>query len=297
MSFNEGVTIDTSGASRGGGRGKGPVMVGGGAGMLVIVIIALMFGIDPSQLLGGTTGQNEEIDTQSLAQQCRTGADANTNVDCRVIATYDSAHTFWQQYMARTGQSYARPHLRLFTEYVDTGCGSASSAVGPFYCPADETIYIDTSFYDVLERQFGSSGGPLAQEYVIAHEFGHHIQNRQGLLYASQQDPRGPESGAVRVELMADCYAGVWAHNATTTKDPDTGLTFLKPLTRQDIADALSAAASVGDDRIQQKAQGQVNPEAWTHGSAAMRQQWFTSGYQTGDPARCDTFNARALGS
>ncbi|MFV0460605.1 MAG: neutral zinc metallopeptidase [Actinomycetales bacterium] len=299
MSFNEGVTIDSSGASRGGGggrRGGGPVMVGGGIGTLIIVIIALMLGVDPSAVLSGAQpDQGQTVNDQALAQQCQTGADANTNVDCRVVATYDSANTYWGPVVQQAGITYTQPSLILFNQQVSTGCGAATSQVGPFYCPTDQTIYIDTSFFDVLEQQFGSSGGPLAQEYVIAHEFGHHIENLQGVLGYSQQDPSGPESGAVRIELMADCYGGVWAHNAVNTIDPDTGQTFLKPLTDQDIADALSAAASVGDDRIQQKTQGRVTPEGWTHGSAQMRQHWFTVGYSTGDPSQCNTLQASDL--
>lgn len=297
MSFNEGVTIDTSGASRG-GRGRGPVMVGGGIGTIVIVIIALLLGVDPSQILGGG-GPQDQAQTQndqSLAEECKTGADANKNVDCRVVATYDSLNTFWQPVAEQSKLPFQRPKLVLFTGQTNTGCGAATSAVGPFYCPADMTIYIDTSFYDVLEQQFGSSGGPLAQEYVIAHEYGHHIENLQGVLQASQQDPQGAESGAVRVELMADCYGGVWAHHAANTVDPDTGQTFLKPLTDQDIKDGLSAASSVGDDRIQEKTQGRVTPESWTHGSSAMRQHWFSTGYQTGDPGQCNTLEATDLG-
>ena len=162
--------------------------------------------------------------------------------------------------------------------------------MGPFYCPADSTAYFDPGFFQELVDRFGSSGGPLAQEYVVAHEFGHHIQNVLGNLDRAQQDPQGPESGAVRVELQADCYAGLWVRYATTQEDPKTGLPFLDPLTEQDLQDALSAASAVGDDRIQQAATGRVSPEAWTHGSSAQRQKWFYQGYKTGDINQCDTF-------
>jgi predicted metalloprotease len=298
MSFNEGVSIDTSHASRGGGGGRGPVMIGGGIGTIVIVIIAMLLGVDPGAILGGSPQQDagQLQDAGDLATECRTGADANNNVDCRILATENSLDTYWSAAAPQYGFSYARPQTVIFTGQVNTGCGAASSAVGPFYCPNDKTIYIDSSFYGVLEQQFGSSGGPLAQEYVIAHEFGHHSQNEIGVLGAAQQDPQGPESGAVRVELMADCLGGVWAHHAANTVDPDTGVTFLKPLTDQDISDALSAASSVGDDRIQQKTQGRVTPEAWTHGSASMRRHWFTVGYQSGDMNQCNTLQATDLG-
>ncbi len=191
---------------------------------------------------------------------------------------------------------YTRPRVQLFQGQVDTRCGPATSDVGPFYCPVDQTAYFDTDFFDVLKTQFGSSGGPLAQEYVVAHEFGHHVQNLEGVLGRAQQDPQGATGAGVRTELQADCYAGVWAHYAAITKQESTGVPFLEPLNDKDIADALSAASSVGDDRIQQSATGRVNPESWTHGSSAQRQKWFTTGYQTGDPAQCDTFAARDLG-
>jgi predicted metalloprotease len=167
--------------------------------------------------------------------------------------------------------------------------------VGPFYCPVDQTAYFDTGFFDVLRTQFGSSGGPLAQEYVVAHEFGHHVQDLQGSLGRAQQGAQGASGNGVRTELQADCYAGVWAHYASTTKQESTGVPFLEPLSDKDIADALSAASSVGDDRIQKAATGRVNPESWTHGSSEQRQHWFTVGYQTGDPNQCDTYHAPDL--
>jgi predicted metalloprotease len=168
--------------------------------------------------------------------------------------------------------------------------------VGPFYCPADRTAYFDVDFFNVLKTEFGSSGGPLAQEYVVAHEYGHHVQNLLGNLGRAQQGAQGATGGGVRSELQADCYAGVWAHYAAITKQPGTNVTYLEPLTDKDIADALSAAASVGDDRIQKQTTGRVNPEQWTHGSSEQRQKWFTVGYQTGDANKCDTFSARDLG-
>ena len=293
MSFNEGVSVDTSHASRGrGGRGGG-IAVGGGVGGLVVVLIALFLGVDPGSLTGGGgTGQQPPAG-DDLAAQCQDAEDANTNAECRIIATENSLDAYWST--ALTQADYQRPQTVVFQGQTDTGCGAATSAVGPFYCPTDTTMYFDASFFDILTEQFGSSGGPLAQEYVVAHEFGHHVQNMLGVLGASQQDPQGEDSGAVRVELMADCLAGVWANNASQTVDPDTGVRFLEPLTDQDIADALSAAGSVGDDRIQEKTQGQVNPEAWTHGSAEQRQRWFTTGYRSGDLESCNTLEATDL--
>jgi predicted metalloprotease len=176
---------------------------------------------------------------------------------------------------------------------VSTACGSATSAVGPFYCPGDQTVYLDTGFYDELRNRFDAEGGPLAQMYVVAHEFGHHIQNLQGTMDSIERGDTGPTSDAVRLELQADCFAGAWAGEASTVPD-DSGTPFLKPITKAQVADALNAAASIGDDRIQESTQGQVNPEAWTHGSSEQRQQWFETGFEQG-AAACDTFAAGAL--
>ncbi|MCG7593664.1 neutral zinc metallopeptidase [Mycobacterium sp. PSTR-4-N] len=295
MTFNEGMQIDTSTTSTsGGGRGPGRgIAVGGGLGGLLIVVVALFLGVDPSSVIPQQQGGAQTAETPGFdTSQCKTGADANAIVQCRVIATGNSVDGVWAQLMP----GYTRPKVRLFTGGVDTGCGQASSDMGPFYCPVDQTAFFDTDFFDVLTTQFGSSGGPLAQEYVVAHEFGHHVQNLEGVLGRAQQDPQGASGAGVRTELQADCYAGAWAHYAAITKQESTGVPFLEPLSDKDIADALSAAASVGDDRIQRSATGRVNPESWTHGSSEQRQKWFTTGYQTGEPAQCDTFAARDLG-
>ena len=167
---------------------------------------------------------------------------------------------------------------------MQTGCGFASSQVGPFYCPPDRGVYIDLDFFEELQSRFGAGGGPFAQAYVIAHEYGHHVQNLLGTLDRVKQGETGPESAAVRSELQADCYAGVWAANAVST-----GL--LEKLTQADINQGLDAAAAIGDDRIQEATQGQVNPERWTHGSSEQRRRWFSRGYENGKPAACDTFS------
>jgi len=294
MTFNEGMQIDTSTASSsGGGLGGMPIAIGGGLGGLLILIVALFLGVDP----GGITSQ-QPMDTGGAAapgfdlSQCQTGSDANKYVQCRVIATGNSVDAVWHQLMP----NYTRPHVRLFTGSVDTGCGPATTAVGPFYCPVDQTAYFDTGFFQELVEKFGASGGPFAQEYVVAHEYGHHVQQLQGILGRSQQGAQGAGGNGVRTELQADCYAGIWAHYASTVKQESTGVPYLNPLSDKDIQDALSAAASVGDDRIQKEMTGRVNPESWTHGSAEQRQKWFTIGYQTGDPNKCDTFASTNLG-
>ncbi|MCV7222615.1 KPN_02809 family neutral zinc metallopeptidase [Mycolicibacterium elephantis] len=296
MTFNEGMRIDTSTTSTsGGGRGPGRgIAIGGGVGGLLVLVVALFLGVDPSTVVPQQQIGTGAVDAPGFdLSQCRTGADANEIPECRVVATGNSLDGVWSQQMP----GYTRPHVRLFAGSVDTRCGPATSAVGPFYCPADQTAYFDVDFFNVLRDDFGSSGGPLAQEYVVAHEFGHHIQNLTGALRESQgPGAAGATGGGVRTELQADCYAGVWAHHATITKQEGTDVPFLEPLSDKDIADALSAAASVGDDRIQQQTTGQVNPEAWTHGSAAQRQKWFTEGYRTGDPNACDTFTTNDLG-
>ena len=292
MTFNEGMQIDTSTASSsGGGGGMGMAFGGGGIGLLIL-IGALFFGVDPGRMMNSqqtnTGGYSAPGFDLSL---CKTGADANKYVQCRVVATGNSVDAVWHQLMP----SYTRPEVRLFSDQVSTRCGMATTDVGPFYCPVDKTAYFDTSFFqDVLVKQLHSSNGAFAQEYVVAHEYGHHVQNLQGNLGRAQQGAKGAGGNGVRTELQADCYAGIWAHYASTVNQKD-GTPFLNPLTDDDISAALSAAASVGDDRIQRQSTGHINPESWTHGSAEQRQHWFTVGYQTGDPNQCDTFSAPNL--
>jgi predicted metalloprotease len=198
-----------------------------------------------------------------------------------------------EDYWSTQVEGYRSPaDFVLFTDGVSTGCGNASSAVGPFYCPRDQVIYIDTAFFDQLKTQFGSSGGPLAQLYVVGHEWGHHIQNITGIMSNLNLQTTGPASDGVRLELQADCFAGAWIAGASTTLD-DSGTPYQKPPTDAEIRDALSAAAAVGDDNIQEQTQGQVQPETWTHGSSDARQKWFLVGYQQGANA-CDTFGAPA---
>lgn len=286
MTFNPDAKINGSKVSRR-GRNTGLAVGGGGIGVLLLVLLGPLLGVDLTGLLGGAGGSDPSVPGASESlEQCRTGADANENLDCRMAGAALSIDTYWAGDSAL--RDYRSPQFRLFTGSTTTGCGMASSATGPFYCPTDESIYLDTGFFDELRSRFGASGGPLAQMYVVAHEWGHHIQNVAGIMGSVDLRDTGPTSDSVRLELQADCLAGAWAGSASSVPD-ESGTPFLAPITRQQVADALNAASAIGDDRIQQRSNGQVNSEVWTHGSSAQRQQWFETGFTEGSGS-CNTF-------
>ncbi|MER0426531.1 MULTISPECIES: KPN_02809 family neutral zinc metallopeptidase [Streptomyces] len=295
MQFDDDADLDTSEVQdvRGSRIPGGRATVGGGIVGVIALILGLLFGVGPDQL-GLSSGDTETGATSSSAarvqESCLKGQDANSRDDCRTVAVVNSVQDFWRQEFQRRRGEYAAAPTVLFSERVGTACGAATSAVGPFYCPGDRKVYLDLGFFDELRTKFGSSGGPFAQAYVVAHEYGHHVQNQMGTLGRSQDGRQGADSNAVKVELQADCYAGVWAHHATTTPDESTGRPLITELTRADVRDGLDAAAAVGDDRIQERFQGRVTPESWTHGSSAQRQQWFSTGFRSGDMGQCDTF-------
>jgi uncharacterized protein len=289
MRFRRGARLDTGQVTDLRGRGLGGAAVGGGGlglvGLIIYLLITLLGGGNAlGQLAPLDNTQVGRGDTPSeISNECRTGEDANERQDCRIVAVVNSVQKFWDGVFQNSNKQYQFVDTVFFTDQVQTGCGFASSQVGPFYCPVDKLVYIDLGFFDELDR-FGAQDTPFVEAYVIAHEYGHHVQDLLGILEQIRGDTQGPESRAVRSELQADCYAGVWAAHAV-----ETGL--VEELTQTDINSGLDAAAAIGDDRIQERTQGQVNPETWTHGSSEQRRRWFSRGYETGKPTECNTFS------
>jgi uncharacterized protein len=315
MRFNPKARLDASrvsdrgrgsagGGSMGGAGMRLPIpggnMAGGGIGVVVILVLVVVLAMCSNIDLtggGGPSAYGLPADASRMAPQdtdryadCTTGADANSSEDCKRIAVENSLYDYWSKTLPEYGVQFTPATMETFSAQTSTGCGQASSQVGPFYCPVDQTIYLDTTFFeDVLQRQLGGPNGGFVEPYVLGHEYGHHIQNLLGTMNQVRTQ-QGPRSDAVRLELQADCYAGAWAQAATSTRDVE-GNVLIESLTVQDVQEAIDAAQAVGDDRIQQKTRGQVTEESWTHGSAASRMKWFRTGYESGgDLAACDTW-------
>ncbi|MBA1193423.1 neutral zinc metallopeptidase [Pseudomonas entomophila] len=293
MDWRKGRRSDNVVDARGSGGGGG-MRFGGGKGLglgaiLLIVGIGWLTGQDPLRLLGELTGQGSQA---PVATQGETKAPpANDQQAAFVSAILGDTEDTWKALFAQSGSQYREPKLVLFNGQIQSACGFASSAVGPFYCPADQRVYLDTSFFREMETRFAAAGD-FAQAYVIAHEIGHHVQTLMGIsdqVDAARQRGQkleGANGLLVRQELQADCFAGVWAYQAQKR------LNWLEP---GDVEEALNAANAIGDDRLQQQGQGRVVPDSFTHGTSAQRVRWFKAGFENGDVERCDTFNARQL--
>jgi len=311
VDFNEGADLDAGEIRdlRGvtGGIGGRVVAGGGGLGIVGVIIYLLLsqFGGGFGNLGGGFgldrglagLGSGQQVTNSDLSSECRTGADAKRNHDCAIVAIVNSIQDYWSNAFARSGTTYRPATTTFFTDRVETACGAADSSIGPFYCPADEGVYLNLSFFeDVLQRRFGAEGGLFAEAYVLAHEYGHHVQNLLGRSSRINHNETGPTSGLVRLELQADCYAGVWAHNAATTPT-ESGEPLITNITQEDIRQALDAAQHIGDDYLQREfGGGRVDESQFSHGTSAQREKWLLTGLNTGDPAACDTFNTNDLG-
>ena len=291
-----GRVTDVRGGGGGGRMGNIPIggITGGGIGTTIVVIIIYVI----VQLAGGGgsgTGAGGPEQTTDRYEQCLSGADANKSADCARKAVELSLEGYWAKVLPQqTGKQLQPTQIKTFTGGVATSCGNASADVGPFYCPTDQIIYLDTTFFeDVLEGQLGGKGGDFVEPYVLAHEFGHHIQNLLGTM-GQVRTQQGPTSDSVRLELQADCYAGMWTRGATGTTD-SKGVQIFESIDEADITEALDAAKTVGDDRIQKQGGGDVNPEQWTHGSSEERARWFTTGLNATNIKQCDTFSTNNL--
>jgi predicted metalloprotease len=275
---------DLRGQGGGGGRGRGvalPLTGGGIAIMIVLALLSQVFGVNLTG--GGGDDQQQQSQQYSGAQSRRTGQPDPDQHEIQFVSfVLDDVQATFAKMFAERGLTYEHAHLAIFTDDIDTGCGESSSAVGPFYCPPDKKAYIDLSFFRELKERFGAAG-EFAQAYVLAHELGHHVQNLLGI--EEKERRRGQKDFSVRLELQADCFAGVWGHSTDQRHLLDPG----------EVQQAMDAAAAIGDDRLQQMAGRRVNPETWTHGSSEERVRWFRRGFDGGRFEDCDTFGASQL--
>ncbi len=297
MRFNPRARIDqgqieTRRGGGGGGAMRLPIPAGGGGKIGLGTIVVIVLFVLVQQLAGGGSSGGGD---QATTNECRTGADANGSQACATDLFTTSVQDFWgRTYPQQVGNAYEPIKTVRFQGSTSSACGPARADMGPFYCPNDQMVYLDTTFFqDMLEGQLGAKGGPFAIGYVIAHEYGHHVEDQLGVL-GRIRTQQGADSDAVRVELMADCLAGVWAKGAQETKDSQ-GEVIISDLTQDDVKRAIDAAQAVGDDRIQKKSSGRVNTDTFTHGSAEQRTRWFTRGMTEGTIKGCDTFAAGRL--
>jgi hypothetical protein len=300
--LNENAQLDTSQVEdvrgAGGGPGGGGLPIPGGrvGGGIVGLLIMLVLGFLGYNGLSGTDGGDPPAG--DLAEECAASNEQRfERADCRNLAYVNSIQDYWKSALPdKLGQPYQMTTTRFFQDAVSTGCGQADSGVGPFYCPADAHVYLDLRFYQELANRFGATG-EFAEAYVVAHEYGHHVQHLLGtseqVRRAQQRDPDNANQYSILLELQADCYAGSWAAHAAKTEDLK-GNQLFEAITKRDIAEALQAAAAVGDDSIQRRSGRGIDQESWTHGSSEQRQHWFTTGYESGEPAKCDTFSGGA---
>lgn len=289
MTFNKNARINTGGVRKRSG-GKGGIMAGGSLGLIALLFIgSQILGVNLmpfADLASGGSGGGGAVQNSQL-EECETGADANTNDECRMAGAADALDQYWSTEVG----NYRSPQLYLFSGTTQTECGTASAQTGPFYCPPEEAIYVDTAFFATLSDDYGASTGPLAQMYVLSHEWGHHVSQLTGQLQ-QVDNSTGADSGSVRLELQADCFAGAWVKNATSATD-EYGVPLLQPVTQSQLDDAMSAAAAIGDDHIMENAGIDVNPDRFTHGTSEQRQRWLQTGYEQG-PNTCGTFDVSA---
>lgn len=295
MTFQAGGNLTGGRVSAGGGHGG--LAIGGGLGTIAIVLVAVFFGVDPQAILpaiqGSSDSQHNSAAVQNLQERidrCKESDSAAANDDpvCRIVATTISVDTIWgEQLPLQMNTQYRRPNTVIFDQAVNTACGAASSQTGPFYCSGDNTAYFDLSFFEHMLTRLGGVNAPAAQEYVVAHEYGHHVQNVLGWLTQDRLRSSGPGSSQVHLELEADCFAGLWFHYASRPGNQPSDSPMLKPLTDDELAAIRVTARAIGDDAIQQGAGQEVNPESWTHGSSQQRLNAFMTGYEHGSVERC----------